>query len=728
MKFPFSKQLDSTDCGPACLQMISKYYGKFFSLNTLRELTDISRNGVNLRGINNAARTLGYKTKSVQMNWEQLSVQTHLPCIIHWDNNHFVVVYGVNIEKSRVKIADPAFGRIVYGKEEFLKHWITDDRRQIGVGIILHTTDEFYNKESDVISSNSMSRVLSYLKPHTKYFLLLISALLMGSLLNLIFPFLAQAIVDVGIEYQDMNIILIICVAQLMLVVGQLGNDLFQSWIMLNITTRISISFISDFLNKLMKLPISYFEVSLVGDTMQRINDNRRIQTFLTSTLISGILAFTTFLVYTTVISRYNFTILLVFIFGSTLYILWILSFLKKRRELDFKEFKESSSNQSNLFQLVTTMQEIKINGCEAKKQSEWERIQYRLYHIGAKSLSIAQAQGAGGDFVNQIKNIIISFIAANSVVHGEMTLGMMIAMQYVLGQLNGPLNQFLSLMKETQDAKIGLERINEVYNREDEEPKYIKKTTNIPANVDIHFKNVSFSYGGPYSRRALNSINLKIESGKVTAIVGTSGSGKTTLLKLLLRYYNPNQGEILLGNTPLNIYSEKYWRSKCGVVMQEGAIFSESIAYNIGIVDDKPDDQMIRYSAKISNIDSFIESLPLKYETKIGREGNILSTGQTQRILIARAVYKNPRYIFLDEATNSLDTTNESIIMNNLQEFYKGRTVVVVAHRLSTVKKADNIIVLDKGKIVETGTHEQLVNARGTYYQLIENQLELNH
>lgn len=727
MRFPFHKQLDTMDCGPACLQMISDYHGKYYSLNTLRDKAHLSRNGVSLRGIRNAAKSIGYQAISVQMNWEQLSANSNLPCIVHWNNNHFVVVYDIDNKKNRILIADPAFGRIKYDKDDFIKHWIKDEKNQRGIGLLLETTPEFYKLKPDFQDRLSLVRIFKYLKPHTRYFVLLIAALLMGSLLNLILPFLTQAIVDVGIEFKDSNLILIICVAQVVLILGQLGNDLFQSWLMLHVTTKISISFISDFLSKLMKLPISFFDMSLVGDIIQRINDNKRIQTFLTSTLISSILALTTFLVYTVVISRYNYTILFVFLLGSSIYIFWVFSFLKKRRELDYKEFKESSSNQSNLFQLVTAMQEIKLNGCEEKKRREWELIQLRLYKIGIKSLSIAQAQGAGGDFINQIKNIIISFIAANSVVHGEMTLGMMIAMQYVLGQLNGPLSQFLNLIKESQDAKIGLERINEIYDREDEEPLGVKKISQIPLDVDIQFKDVSFSYGGTESKKALQNINLIIEAGKVTAIVGSSGSGKTTLLKLLLKYYAPNRGSIVVGNYPLNSYSEKSWRRNCGVVMQEGHIFSDTIANNIGAVDDLPDYELTRYAAKLSNIDGFIESLPLKYDTKIGSEGNGLSSGQSQRILIARAVYKDPKYIFLDEATNALDTTNETIIMNNLQSFYEGRTVVIVAHRLSTVKKADKIVVLEQGQIVETGSHNELIERRGSYYQLIENQLELN-
>lgn len=727
MKFPFHKQLDTMDCGPSCLQMIAEYYGQYYSLQALREKAYLTRNGVSLRGINSAAKSIGFQTKSIRINWTQLSEQVKSPCIVHWDDNHFVVIYGINRKKGKVLIADPAFGRLKYNKDEFIRHWIVNEKHQEGVVLLLETTDEFYGYKTEPHNKFSARRLLKYLRPHTRYLILLIIAILMGSLISLTFPFLTQAIVDVGIEGLDTNLIFIIFVAQLMLILGQLGNDLFRSWLMLHITTRISLSFISDFLKKLMKLPIGFFDVKLVGDIMQRINDNRRIQTFLTGTLISSVFAMITFIIYAIVISQYNLNILAFFLFGSTLYIIWILSFLKKRRELDFRQFKESSSNQNNLIQLVTAMQEIKLNSCEKMKRWEWERIQLKLYQISIKSLTIAQTQEAGGVFINQTKNIVISFMAATAVVKGEMTLGMMIAMQYVLGQLNTPLNQFLNFIQELQDAKISLERLNEIYDKEDEEPIEIEKITNIPYNSDIHFDGVTFCYAGPESERALQDIDLTIEAGKMTAIVGTSGSGKTTLLKLMLGFYSPIYGSIRIGKYPLKDYSERLWRRNCGVVMQEGFIFSDSIANNIGVVDEKPNYKRLRYSAELANIHSFIESLPLGYETKIGGEGHGLSTGQRQRILIARAIYKNPNYIFLDEATNSLDTTNESMIMSNLNKFYTGKTVVIVAHRLSTVKNANKIVVLDKGYIVETGTHEELVRKQGAYYKLIKDQLELN-
>lgn len=726
MRFPIRKQYDTMDCGPTCLQMVTEYYGQYYSLQTLREKSYLARNGSSLKGISSAAKSIGFETHSVWMNWEQLMQNAHLPCIIHWDNNHFVVIYSIKSE-NKILVADPAFGKLIYTKEDFLKHWITDKKNSVGIVFLLKPTSKFYENKSDVRKSFPFKRLFKYLKPHRKYIGFLITALTIGCFLNLFLPFLTQAIVDIGITTQENSIILIICIAQLMLIVGQLGNELFQSWLMLHMTQRISITFISDFLDKLTRLPIAFFDTKLTGDIMQRINDNNKIQKFLTSTLISSVFSLVTFVVFTIVIGGYSFKIFLFFLIGSSIYVVWVLSFLKKSRILNFREFKEASSNQSNLVQLVTSMQEIKLNNCEKGKRWEWENIQFKLYQINIKALAIAQLQGAGGAFINQIKNVVISYLAATSVVKGEMTLGMMIAIQYVLGQLNAPLNQFLNFIKESQEAKISLERINEIYDKPDEEPVEINKITSIPNCSNIIFQNVTFCYGNPESEKALKDINLIIEAGKVTAIVGASGSGKTTLLKLLLGFYPPTFGIVHIGEESLAAYSEKYWRRCCGVVMQEGFIFSDSIAKNIAIIDEEIDYERLDYAAKLANIDSFIKSLPLGYDTKVGSEGCGLSNGQKQRILIARAIYKNPSYIFLDEATNSLDTTNETIIMENLQKFYTGRTVVIVAHRLSTVRNADKIIVLNHGEIAEVGTHGTLVSHQGIYYQLIKNQLELN-
>ena len=717
------------DCGPACLQMIAGHYGRHYSLPTLREKSYLTRNGVSLLGISYAAESIGFRTQGARLTWNQLRDQTQLPCIVHWGKNHFVVVYHICFKrgKERVQVADPAYGRIRYTKEEFLKHWEVNPERQ-GIALLLEPTPEFYKYQPEQKITLHISRLLGYLTPYRRQLILLIAIMLLGSLISLVFPFLTQAVVDVGIEGKNLNIILVLFVAQLMLTLGQLGNELVRSWLMLHITTRIGISFISDFLNKLMRLPIAFFDVKMVGDIMQRITDNRRIQTFLTGALISIIISIITFIIYTIVIARYDLVILCIFLFGSFLYVGWVMAFLKRRRELDFRQFQEASANQSNLVQLVTGMQEIKLNNCEKQKRWEWERIQVELYKISVKSLALGQTQQVGGIFINQVKNILISYLAARAVINGEMTLGMMMAMQYVLGQLNAPLSQFIGFVQEAQDAKLSLERLGEIYNKEDEEPGQINKISCIPPNTDIHLQDVTFQYEGPGSTKVLNKINLTIEAGKITAIVGISGSGKTTLLKLLLGFYPPVSGSIKVGDFPLAAYSESAWRRNCGVVMQEGFIFSDTIAHNIGIVDEIPKPERLRHAAKVANIASFIDSLPLKYETKIGSEGNGLSAGQKQRILIARAVYRNPGYIFLDEATNSLDISNEAVIMNNLQQFYVGRTVVIVAHRLSTVRNADKIVVLDKGDIVESGTHEKLIRQRGVYYELIKNQLELGN
>lgn len=734
-KFPFYKQHDSMDCGPACLRMIARFYGKNFRQQSLHEQCHITRNGVSLLGISDAAEAIGFRTQGVKITWEQLLQDVKLPCIVHWRQNHFIVVY--KIRKSRyqkgkymVYVADPANGLIEYTEDEFKKDWISSPEGEYdtGVALLLEPSPGFYQCDEDGQEKEKIrfTYLLHYLWPYKKFIVQILLAMLTGSVISLIFPFLTQSVVDYGINNSNLNFVLMILIAQMMLVFGQTANDLIRSWLMLHVTTRISISFISDFLNKLMRLPISFFDTKMVGDIMQRIGDNTRIQNFLTGSLLSMAVALVTFFVYMGVMAGYNATILGIFILGSALYVGWVVLFLKYRRILDYKRFQEASVNQSNLVQLVTGMQEIKLNNCEKQKRWEWERIQARLYKISIKVMTLGQTQQVGGLFIDQTKNIVISYMVAKAVIEGGMTLGMMMAVQYILGQLGAPIMRFISFTQEAQDAKISMERLGEIYEKEDEEPAGENKIKEIPAGSEIEFRGVSFGYVP--TEQVLEGINLKVEAGKVTAIVGVSGSGKTTLLKLMLGFYKPLKGCLLLGGIPLNHYSDSGWRKKCGVVMQEGFIFSDTIRNNICVGEEIADMERLMYAVQVANIEDYINSLPLRYNTKIGAEGNGLSSGQKQRLLIARAVYKSPDYIIFDEATNSLDANNEKVIMDNMHRFFRHKTVVIVAHRLSTVKKADKIVVLEKGKIEEEGTHEELIRLKGLYYNLVKNQLELGN
>lgn len=732
-KFPFYKQFDAKDCGPTCLRMIAKYYGKSYSQYTMYEKCNVTREGVSLLGISRAAESIGFRTQGVKPTWKQVLEEIQLPCIVHWQQNHFVVLYkikrqGIHSRNNVVCVADPEEGLLEYSVPEFLSMWLSteDNGEKKGVALTLEPTPQFYEEEGEKEKKLKFGYLLKYLRPYKRHIAQILMGMLVGSVISLIFPFLTQSIVDYGINNNNINFVLMILVAQLALAFGQTANDLIRSWIMLHMTVRISISFISDFLSKLMRLPISFFDTKMVGDIMQRIGDNSRIQSFLTGSLLSIAIAVITLIVYTIVMAGYNLTILGIFMLGSVLYLLWIVLFLKYRRQLDYKQFRQSAINQSNVIQLISGMQEIKLNNCEQQKRWEWERIQAKLYKLSIQSMSLEQTQMVGGFFINQTKNIIISFIAAKAVIEGDMTLGMMMAMQYILGQINAPIMQFIGFTQAAQDAKISVERLGEIYDREDEEPSDSNMISDIDTDKDILFKNVSFNY--VENIPVLENIDIRIEAGKITAIVGESGTGKTTLLKMILGFYPPKQGEILLGTTDLSTYSPSAWRNNCGVVMQEGFIFSDSILNNITVSEETPDKERFRYATQVANISDFIKGLPNGYNTKIGAEGNGLSSGQKQRMLIARAVYKNPSYIIFDEATNSLDSSNERIIMDNLNSFYKGKTVIIVAHRLSTVKNADKIIVLYKGKVAETGTHEELVAKREMYYDLVKNQLELGN
>jgi ATP-binding cassette, subfamily B, bacterial len=730
-KFPHYKQLDAMDCGPTCLRMVTRFYGKSYSLQYLRSRSFITKAGVSMLGISDAAESIGFRTKGYRLSWEDLRDEVPLPCIVHWKQRHFVVVY--NIRKTRngeiVNVADPASGLLSYKKDEFLTCWISSKQEgeQVGTALLLETSPDFYcHDDEEKTSKMTLRYLLGYLRPYTRFFVQLGLAMVTGSIISMIFPFLTQSIVDYGINNNDLNFVVMVLVAQVVLTLGTMANNMLQSWITLHVTTRISISLISDFLIKLMRLPISFFDTKLIGDIMQRIGDHGRIQSFLTSSLINIVFAVFTLVVYSFIMAGYHLGILGIFFLGSILYIAWVLLFLKRRKLLDYKRFQQASANQSNVVQLITGMQEIKLNGCEKQKRWEWERIQSRLFKVNIKGLVLSQAQEVGGAFINQAKNVFISFLAAKAVISGDMTLGMMMAMQYIVGQLNAPIGQFIGFVQAAQDAKISMERLGEIRDKDNEENPEDNLIRDIPANKGFVIKDVVFQYEGPHSEKVLNQINLEIPANKITAIVGVSGSGKTTLIKMLLGFYTPVKGEILLDGRKLNNYSPGEWRKKCGVVMQEGFIFSDTIANNIGVIDELPEPETIELAAKTANIHDTINAMPLKYNTKIGNDGTGLSTGQKQRILIARAVYKNPYYIFFDEATNALDSKNERVIMENMEQFFSGRTVVVVAHRLSTVKKADQIVVLDKGKIAERGTHQELVEKKGAYFNLVKDQLEL--
>lgn len=732
--FPHYLQLDAMDCGPTCLRMIAKFYGKAYSLQTLRAHSFITREGVSMLGISDAAESIGFRTMGVRITLEQLREEMPLPCILHWKQNHFVVCHAIKKKKDgyRYHIADPASQLVTYGDEEMKKCWLATkvDGEEKGAALALEPSPDFYTREDEQESErkNGLGFFFRYLFPYKKELIHLLLGMLVVSMLQLIFPFLTQSLVDTGIRDGNLSFITLILIAQLVVSVSQLSVEFIRSWILLHVNTRINISLISDFLIKLMKLPLRFFDTKMVGDIMQRIGDHNRIESFLTGSSISTLFSFFNFFIFGFILAYYSPLILGIFLLGNTLYVFWILVFMKYRRELDIRRFAQAAGEQSSLIQLVTGMQEIKLNNCEKQKRWQWERIQVKLFRISVKGMALGQVQQVGSVFFNQTTNILISFIAAKSVVGGEMTLGMMMSLTYIIGQLNAPVSAFIGFVRQLQDAKISLERLNEIHGKEDEESKASSQLSTLPEKKEITVNHVYFSYDGADRDYVLEDVCLTIPQQKVTAIVGASGSGKTTLVKLLLGFYTPNKGEIRLGDTPIAMINPHLWRAKSGAVMQDGFIFSDTIANNIAVGAEQIDIECLRHAVTVANIRDFIDALPLGYNTKIGMEGNGISQGQKQRLQIARAVYKNPEFLFFDEATNALDANNEKEIMEHLNEFYRGKTVVVVAHRLSTVRNADKIVVLDKGRIAEEGTHRQLTEKRGMYYQLVKNQLELGN
>ena len=736
MSFPFYHQLDAMDCGPTCLRMIAEHYGRRYTLQQLRQLSHIDREGVSMRGIIVAAESIGMRALPVKLPFEKNSAEAvsffdaPCPAILHWNQNHFVVVFKTS--GKFIWIADPARGKVKMTHNEFQRHWCSDDGH--GVAILLETTPEFFAQEGEKLNRDGFGFLLRYLQPYRRLIWQLMLGLLVAGIIQFLFPFLTQSIVDIGIENQDLNFIWLILLAQLMLFTGQVVVKFLQNWILLHIGTRVNVSLVSDFLVKMMEQPIQFFDAKMTGDLLQRIGDHKRIEQFLTVSMLNILFSTFTLLVFGVVLAIYHLTIFSIFLTASILYLAWIIVFLKKRKDADYLKFRALSENQSALIELIQGMQEIKLQNSEHKRRYGWVHIQSKLFKANIRSLSVTQWQDAGAQFITQLKDIFITIVAAAAVIEGELTLGMMLAIMFILGQLNVPLQQIVTFVREAQDARISLERLTEIHTKDPSEPESKSEASSHAPLIEQTFQGdffidaLSFRYN-ELSDYVLKDISLIIPQGKVTAIVGTSGSGKTTLVKLLLGFYQPNEGSIKVGTLHLKNIPPSVWRAQCGAVLQDGFIFSDTIASNIAESEgewDKIDTNRLLKAVKTSHIQSFIENLPLRYNTMVGAKGNGLSQGQKQRLLIARAVYKEPDYLFFDEATNALDAHTEKIITGNLNQFFQGKTVIIVAHRLSTVKNADQIIVLDKGQIVEKGTHEELTSLKGAYFTLVKEQLEL--
>ncbi|AUC77828.1 peptidase domain-containing ABC transporter [Olleya sp. Bg11-27] len=724
-KFPFFRQLDYRDCGPTCLRMIAKFYGKKISREFLRDKASITKQGVTMAGIADAAEIIEMRTLGMRVSLESIISEVPTPFIVPWRQKHFVVVYKTS--KTKIYIADPAQGLLEYSHEAFLKAW-TNTSDATGFVLVLEPNTNFYNLEEDKTKKKGFAFLFPYILPYKKLIYQLLIGLIVGTSIQFIAPFLMQSIVDTGVYTQNIPFIYLILIAQLVLFLSQTLVRVFREWLLIHITNRFHIKMISDFLYKMLKLPINFFETRNTGEHLQRIQDHARIQNFISSSTFGMIYSIVLFVIFSFVLAFYNSTIFFVFLIGAILYVSWTFFFLKKRAALDFKRFDESSQSQTSLVQIINGVKEIKINNSQRKNRWKWEQIQISLFKTSISSLALAQYQSIGSGFINELKNIFITFLSATAVVNGEITLGMMLSIQYIVGQLNSPLSSFIGFIQVWQDAKISLERLMQVHTKKDEDELKDNKVKKLPLNKDIIIKNLSFRYGGKSTPYVLKNLNCILPEGKTTAIVGASGSGKTTLIKLLLKFHAPTKGSILINSDDLGNIHNDYWRMNCGAVMQDTFIFNDTIAGNISESEQNEiiDRTQLKMASHISNIEDFIEKLPNKYNTELGTSGIRLSGGQEQRLMIARAVYKNPFFVFFDEATSALDANNEKVIMENLNNFIKNRTSVIIAHRLSTVKNADNIIVLENGEIVEQGNHDTLTKQRGKYYELVKNQLEL--
>lgn len=731
-KFPDYIQFDQMDCGPTCLRIIAKYYGRIISREHIYNLTSFNFDGVSIRGLLNGAEAIKLRSLPVNISFDVLRNQAPLPCIAYWRQRHFVVVYEVT--DTKVYVSDPASGLLVYKKKDFLEGWISGDQGAAGEGlvILIEPTPEFQKDDLEPGLKSDEKKGLKflwpYLTPHRSTVVRLILGLIIATIIQLILPFLSQSVVDYGINYQNISFINLILIAQLVLFISRTTVEIIRDWLLLHLGSRISITILSDFLIKMMKLPIPFFESRSVGDILQRIQDHRRLEQFLSEQSLMMLFSVFNLLVFGIVLLLYDFWIFFLYLAGTVLYILWVLIFMKKREKVDYMRFDQMSNSQSSSIQIIQGMSEIKLNNSEKRRRWEWEETQVKFFKVEMKNLSLLHIQRTGGTFISELKNILLTYVAAKGVIDGQLTLGTMISIQYIIGQLNNPIRSFIDFIMSYQNARISLDRISDIHNQTEEDGGTNAKFLTPPETGDINIDNLSFRYKGANTPFVLEDLNLIIPKGKVTAIVGVSGSGKTTLMKLLLKVYPLNAGSIKIGNINLADIDTRSWRQKCGVVMQDGFIFSDTILRNITESDSEVpvDRKRLSESVRIANLEDLISSLPNGFNALLSSQGGNLSGGQRQRMLIARAIYKNPEYLFFDEATSALDANNERTIMENLEQFYQNRTVVIIAHRLSTVKNADQIIVLEGGKILEIGHHDDLVRQKGKYYSLVKNQLEL--